>query len=172
MTIKFLINLADNTFENQYCTQKDLVSLFIIKGVIHMANISWTSSSISSYFNTSLGNPSSAFSGIYNSLNDSALIKSGSYYKLMDSYYKTVKTSSTSSSKTSSETETDSTTEKKITNTVLDELLSKETKTSTKVSNNILDELVTSYKQDSAACTYDSTGTKTQTAESTIDQSI
>lgn len=138
-----------------------------------MANISWTSSSINSFFNTSLGNPSSAFSGIYNSLSDSALIKSGSYYKLMDSYYKTVKKSSASSTDTSSDTKTESTTESKskITNKVLDELLSKETKTST-VSNNILDELVTSCKQDSAACTYDSTGAKTQTSESTIDQSI
>lgn len=139
-----------------------------------MANISWTSSSISNYFNTSLGtSANSAFSGIYNSLSDAALIKCGAYGKLMTSYYANVK----NASDTSSETSTDSTStsesksDAKIKNTVLDELLSNETKTS-KVSNNVLDELLTSSKTDSTACTYDSTGTKTQTTTSTIDQSI
>ncbi|MBQ6788073.1 MAG: hypothetical protein IJO85_10155 [Lachnospiraceae bacterium] len=137
-----------------------------------MANISWTSNSINNFFNTSLGNPKSAFSGIYSSLNDSALIKSGSYYRLMDSYYKTVK----SSDKTESDKKTESTTESesgsKIKNKVLDELLSKEKKES-KVSNKILDELLTSEKTKSTAATYDNTGSKTQTAASTtIDQSI
>ena len=70
-----------------------------------MTNITWTSSSINSFFNTSLGNPKSAFSGIYSSLGDAALIKSGSYYRLMDSYYKTMK----SSDETSSDKKTDST---------------------------------------------------------------
>ena len=57
-----------------------------------MANISWTSSSISNYFNTSLGtSANSAFSGIYNSLSDAALIKCGAYGKLMTSYYANVK---------------------------------------------------------------------------------
>lgn len=58
-----------------------------------MANISWTSSSINSFFNTSLGNPTSAFGSLYSSLGDASLIKKGTYRKLMDSYYSTVKKS-------------------------------------------------------------------------------
>lgn len=137
-----------------------------------MANISWTSSSISNFFNTSLGNPNSAFSGLYNSLNDAALIKSGSYYKLMDSYYKTMKSSDESSSDKKTESTKDSESSSKVKNTVLDELLSKEKK-ETKVSNNILDELLTSEKTKSTAATYDSNGSKTQTvASTTINQTI
>ena len=137
-----------------------------------MANISWTSSSINSFFNTSLGNQNSAFSGIYNSLNDAALIKSGSYYRLMDSYYKTMKSSAETSSDKKTESTKDSETGSKIKNTVLDELLSKEKKEA-KVSNNILDELVTSEKTKSTTATYDSSGSKTQTvASTTINQTV
>ena len=137
-----------------------------------MANITWTSSSINSFFNTSLGNPKSAFSGIYSSLGDAALIKSGSYYRLMDSYYKTMK----SSDETSSDKKTDSTkaseSGSKIKNKVLDELLSKEKK-ETKVSNNILDELLSSEQTKSTTATYDSSGNKTQAVVSTtINQTI
>ena len=49
-----------------------------------MANISWTSSSINSFFNTSLGNPTSAFGSLYSSLGDASLIKRGTYHKLME----------------------------------------------------------------------------------------
>lgn len=137
-----------------------------------MANISWTSSSINSFFNTSLGNPKSAFSGLYSSLNDAALIKSGSYHKLMDSYYKTMKSSDETSSDQKTESTTKSESGSKIKNEILDELLSKEKKES-KVSNKILDELLTSEKTKSTAATYDNTGSKTQAAASTtIDQSI
>ncbi len=137
-----------------------------------MANISWTSSSINSFFNTSLGNPKSAFSGLYSSLNDAALIKSGSYHRLMDSYYKTMKSSDETSSDKKTESTTQSESGSKIKNKVLDELLSKEKKES-KVSNKILDELLTSEKTKSTAATYDNTGSKTQAAASTtIDQSI
>lgn len=143
-----------------------------------MTNISWNFSSINNFFNTSLGNPSSAFSGIYSSLNDAALIKSGSYHKLMDSYYKTVKSSNKTSAdtNTSSDKKTEAAKEKesgsKIKNKVLDELLSKEKK-ETKVSNKILDELLTSEKTKSTAATYDNTGSKTQSAAATtIDESI
>lgn len=137
-----------------------------------MANISWTSSSINSFFNTSLGNPKSAFSGLYSSLNDAALIKSGSYHRLMDSYYKTMKSSDETSSDKKTESTTQSESGSKIKNKVLDELLSKEKKES-KVSNKILDELLTSEKTKSTAATYDNTGSKTQaTASTTIDQSI
>ena len=137
-----------------------------------MANISWTSSSINSFFNTSLGNPNSAFSGIYNSLSDAALIKNGSYHRLMDSYYKTMKSSDETSSDKKTESTKDSESGSKIKNNVLDELLSKEKKDS-KVSNNILDELLTSEKNKSTAATYDSNGSKTQTVTSTtINQTI
>lgn len=131
-----------------------------------MTNISWTSSSINSFFNTSLGNPKSAFTGIYSSLGDAALIKSGSYHRLMDSYYKTMKSSDETSSDKKTESSKDNESGPKIKNKVLDELLSKEKKES-KVSNKILDELLTSEKTKSTAATYDSNGSKTQTATST-----
>ena len=84
-----------------------------------MANISWTSSSINSFFNTSLGNPTSAFGSLYSSLGDASLIKRGTYHKLMDSYYSSVKNSDSkadTSSKTDTskaDTSTDKTTTKK-----------------------------------------------------------
>lgn len=70
-----------------------------------MANISWTSSSINSFFNTSLGNPTSALGSLYSSLGDASLIKRGTYHKLMDSYYSSVKNSD-SKADTSSKTDT------------------------------------------------------------------
>lgn len=99
-----------------------------------MANISWTSSSINSFFNTSLGNPTSAFGSLYSSLGDASLIKRGTYHKLMDSYYSSVKNSDSkadTSSKTDTSkdsTSTDKTTTKKhmqinILMTVLQNLL-------------------------------------------------
>ena len=137
-----------------------------------MANITWTSSSINSFFNTSLGNPKSAFSGIYSSLGDAALIKSGSYYRLMDSYYKTMKSSDETSSDKKTDSTKDSESGSKIKNKVLDELLSKEKK-ETKVSNNILDELLSSEQTKSTTTTYDSSGNKTQAVVSTtINQTI
>ena len=84
-----------------------------------MANISWTSSSINSFFNTALGNPTSAFGSLYSSLGDASLIKRGTYHKLMDSYYSSVKNSDSkadTSSKTDTskaDTSTDKTTTKK-----------------------------------------------------------
>ena len=137
-----------------------------------MANITWTSSSINSFFNTSLGNPKSAFSGLYSSLGDAALIKSGSYYRLMDSYYKTMKSSDETSSDKKTDSTKDSESGSKIKNKVLDELLSKEKK-ETKVSNNILDELLSSEQTKSTTATYDSSGNKTQAVVSTtINQTI
>ena len=137
-----------------------------------MANITWTSSSINSFFNTSLGNPKSAFSGIYSSLGDAALIKSGSYYRLKDSYYKTMKSSDETSSDKKTDSTKDSESGSKIKNKVLDELLSKEKK-ETKVSNNILDELLSSEQTKSTTATYDSSGNKTQAVVSTtINQTI
>ena len=140
-----------------------------------MANISWTSSSINSFFNTSLGNPSSSFSGIYSSLGDASLVKRGVYHKLMDSYYSSIKSSDAASSdKTSSDKKADTTDTKKLKHANAYTYDSTAKKTSS-ITNKVLDELLSNEKKestDSAACTYNSTGTKTQTSESTIDQSI
>lgn len=102
--------------------------------VIYMANISWTSSSINNFFNTSFGNPTYSFGNMYNNLNDASLIKKGTYGRLMDSYYSSVKSSDPSS-------ETDTSASSKKTNTVLDDLLSHEKKEST-TKNKVLDELL------------------------------
>lgn len=53
-----------------------------------MSSIQWTSSTINSYFKTSLKQSGNT---IYDCLGDAALIKSGSYSKLMKSYYATLK---------------------------------------------------------------------------------
>lgn len=142
-----------------------------------MSNISWNSTSISSFFNTSLGtSSSSAFSGIYSSLADSKLIKSGSYKKLMTSYYQNVKntdsktsssdksTSSSKSDSTDSSTDSASTKRKSRSSNVLEELLDKTEKKST-VSNTYLDELL--KKNDTTSATYNSSAQKTTSADAT-----
>ena len=83
-----------------------------------------------------------------------------------------MKSSDETSSDKKTESSKDNESDPKIKNKVLDELLSKEKKES-KVSNKILDELLTSEKTKSTAATYDSNGSKTQTATSTtINQTI
>lgn len=80
-----------------------------------MANIQWTSSSINSFFNTSLNQKNTGMNSLYSLLGDASLIRSGSYYKLMDSYYKNVKnkdSESTSESKESSKTTSNKKTDK------------------------------------------------------------
>ncbi len=72
-----------------------------------MANIQWTSSSISNFFNTSLNQKTTGFNGLYSLLGDASLIRSGSYYKLMDSYYKNVKNQDTSKTEESSKISSD-----------------------------------------------------------------
>lgn len=70
-----------------------------------MAGVSWNSSSMNSFFNTSLNLNSSGTNSIFGSIGDSKLIKSGTYKKLMKSYFDTVdtddsqKNSSTSNSR-------------------------------------------------------------------------
>ena len=157
-----------------------------------MANISWTSSSINSFFNTSLGNPTSAFGSLYSSLGDASLIKRGTYHKLMDSYYSSVKNSDSkadTSSKTDTSkdsTSTDKTTTKKthankytydstsksstkITNKVLDDLLDKTEKKS-QITNSVLNDLL---KKDDTSTTYDRSAKKNTAADATaIDQTV
>lgn len=65
-----------------------------------MANIQWTSSSINSFFQTSLNQKNTTgFNSMYSLLSESSMIRSGGYYKLMDAYYKEVKTQNTESTK-------------------------------------------------------------------------
>lgn len=159
----------------------------------------WTSSSINNFFNSSLGTTQNSF---YSSLGDLSMIRSGSYKKLMNSYIDSIKSESDSSTSTTKKHQSansytysnDSDTGSKITNKVLDELLSKEPKTST-IKNKVLDDLL-SEKYDNksedgkvteitntdvavktsasdSASSYNSDGTKTQTsAATTIDTSI
>lgn len=78
-----------------------------------MANIQWTSTSISNFFNTSLNQKTTGFNGLYSLLGDASLIRSGSYYKLMDSYYKNVKNKDTeSTSETTESSKTNTSTDK------------------------------------------------------------
>lgn len=49
-----------------------------------MSSIQWTSSTLNSYFKTSLNQSDNS---LYSCLSDAALIKSGTYSKLMKSYY-------------------------------------------------------------------------------------
>lgn len=121
-----------------------------------MANISWTSSSINSFFNTSLNTGNSPFSNVYSSLGDASMIKSGVYKKLMKSYVNELKSSSSESDKTTSSDKTDSSkknanaytydkngkkTGASIKNTVLDELLEHKPYSS-KIKNSVLDKLL------------------------------
>lgn len=151
-----------------------------------MANISWTSSSINSFFNTSLGNPTSAFGSLYSSLGDASLIKRGTYHKLMDSYYSSVKNSDSKADTSKDSTSTDKTTTKKthankytydstsksstkITNKVLDDLLDKTEKKS-QITNSVLNDLL---KKDDTSTTYDSSAKKNTAADATaIDQTV
>ena len=138
-----------------------------------MSNIFWNSSSINSFFNTSL-NTSNSMSSLYSAFSDSAMIKSGSYKKLMKSYFDTVgesdssKSSASSSSKASrhactytydSQKKTVST----IKNKVLEDLLSDEPKKSS-ITNPVLDELL---KKDDKT-----DGTVTDKTENTSDAAV
>ena len=146
-----------------------------------MANISWTSTSINNFFNSSLGNPSYTFGNLYSSLGNASLIKSGTYKRLMDSYY-----SSVVNSKEESSNKTDtSTTDTSKKETVLDKLLSKESN-GAKIKNTVLDDLLNDDKKDgtvtevskpnasvSTAYTYNSDATKSAaTTASVLDESI
>lgn len=146
-----------------------------------MANISWTSTSINNFFNSSLGNPSYTFGNLYSSLGNASLIKSGTYKRLMDSYY-----SSVVNSKEESSNKTDtSTTDTSKKENVLDKLLSKDSN-GAKIKNTVLDDLLSDDKKDgtvtevskpnasvSTAYTYNSDATKSAaTTASVLDESI
>ncbi len=125
-----------------------------------MAGISWNSSSINNFFNTSFNSKTS--NSIFGSLGDASLIKSGSYKKLMRSYFDDTDTTSTSSSSKSSSTDKTSSSSKSrhactytydckantvstVRNKVLDDLLDKKPKKST-ITNSVLDDLLNKNK--------------------------
>ena len=101
-----------------------------------MAGIQWTSSSIQSFFQTSLNQSTSGINSLYSLLGDKALIQSGSYHKLMDAYVKKVKSESSTSTTT---TTTDEDTTKTTTSTTYD---STGTKTSSLTTDSIIDTLI------------------------------
>ena len=157
-----------------------------------MANISWTSSSINSFFNTSLNTGNSPFSNVYSSLGDASMIKSGVYKKLMKSYVNELKSSSTESDKTTSSDKTDSSkkntnaytydkngkkTGASIKNTVLDELLEHKPYSS-KIKNSVLDKLlekdgtVVDKTETSAETVQNTTQASEAVAGAIIDESI
>lgn len=97
-----------------------------------MAGIQWTSSSIQSFFQTSLNQSTSGINSLYSLLSDKSLIQSGSYHKLMDAYVKKLKSSSDSS-------ESSSTSSTSSTSTTYDSTGTKSTTVST---DSIIDTLV------------------------------
>lgn len=131
-----------------------------------MANISWTSSSIYSYFNTSLGNPSYAFGNLYNSLGDASLIKNGTYHKLMNSYFTSV---AESNSSTSSQ-DTQTTTNKHANTYTYDSKTETSTEDSTSADtvNTATTEQTTRKHQNACVYTYDCKGQKTSTVSNKI----
>lgn len=158
-----------------------------------MAGISWNSSSMSSFFNSSLNLNTSGTNSIFSTVGDSKLIKSGAYKKLMRSYFDTVDTDSTgkksssSSSSSSNSSSTSSSASKSkskhactytydstrntistIRNKVLDDLLDKTEKKST-ITNSVLDDLLNKDK----TTTEDGTVTdKTETDNTTASETV
>lgn len=157
-----------------------------------MAGISWNSSSISSFFNSSLNLNTSGTNNIFSTVSDSKLIKSGAYKKLMRSYFDTVDTDSTSkksssSSNSSSSASSSSSTSKSrhactytydstkntistIRNKVLDDLLDKTEKKST-ITNSVLDDLLSKDKTTTEDGTVtDKAETDSTTASGTVSE--
>lgn len=119
--------------------------------------------SINSFFNTSFGSSNSMFGNFYSNLSDASMIKSGTYKKLMRSYFNDVKsTSSDTSSKTTSSSSSSSSKKSRhacsytydskantvstVRNKVLDDLLDKKPKKST-ITNPVLDDLLNKDKK-------------------------
>lgn len=106
-----------------------------------MAKISWTSSSLNSFLNASLNLGNSPYSGIYNSLGDASLIKSGAYTKLMKSYVKEMKKAESDNSTSGNKTESD-----KLSNSLADNMASAYDKNGKKtepaIKNTVLDDIL------------------------------
>lgn len=131
-----------------------------------MANIQWTSSAIQSYFNTSLNRKdSSGLNNMYQLLNDAALIKSGSYHKLVDSYYAELKKTASSSS-TAAKTDKEDSSKTETSKTETSKTETSKTETSKAETSD------TTTNAGSKYASYNSTGVKTQSVESILDKLI
>ncbi|MCM1182682.1 MAG: hypothetical protein NC337_04820 [Roseburia sp.] len=132
-----------------------------------MANISFNN-----FFNALSGTSANSF---YSNLNDASLIKSGSYRKLMKSYFSTADSAGkTTASDKKSASDTDTRTKKEIKNTVLDDLLKHETKSTAKT-NGVLDELLNPEKKKSTIQNKvldELLGEKNQTVSTTEDGAV
>lgn len=114
--------------------------------VIYMANIQWTSSSINSFFQTSLNQKNSTgFNSMYSLLGDASMIRSGGYYKLMDAYYKEVAAQKADNAKAEGSKTSSSKTE---------------------------DTKATTSKRSDSYTSYNNNGIKTQSSASILDQLI
>lgn len=139
----FLGHISHNVFPKSSDTKNK--KRYMKGTVIYMANIQWTSSSINSFFQTSLNQKNTTgFNNMYSLLSEASMIRSGGYYKLMDAYYKEVKAQKTEKTK-AEDTKTDKNTED---------------------SNN------TTSKRSNSYTSYDSNGIKTQSSSSVLDQLI
>ena len=173
------------------------VGIILIKGVIFMAGVSWNSSSMSSFFNSSLNLDTSGTNSIFSTVGDSKLIKSVTYKKLMKSYFDTVdtdgskKSSSASTDKSSSYSSSTTSTSKSrhactyaydpnkstistVQNKVLDKLLDKTEKKST-TKNSVLDDLLKKNKDTTTTTdgtVTDKTNTTGTVAGTIIDESV
>lgn len=110
-----------------------------------MANLS-----VNNFFNP-FSSTGSGYGSFYSNLNDASLIKSGSYRKLMKSYFTTASDNSsgkTASSDKKTSSDIDTRTKKNIKNTVLDDLLKHETESKAKT-NGVLDDLLNPEKRKS-----------------------
>lgn len=155
-----------------------------------MAGVSWNSSSMNSFLNNSLNLNTSGTNSIFSTIGDSRLIKSGSYKKLMKSYFDTVDTedkkSTSSSDKTSSSSSSSSSTSASksrhactytydpqrstistVRNKVLDKLLDKSEKKPTTSSNKFLNELLQKDKEKAEAAGDGTVTDKTDTTTNT-----
>lgn len=111
-----------------------------------MANLS-----VNNFFNSFSSMGSGGYGNFYSNLNDASLIKSGSYRKLMKSYFSTANADSsgkTTSSDKKTSSDVDTRTRKNIKNTVLDDLLKHETESKAKT-NGVLDDLLNPEKRKS-----------------------
>lgn len=155
-----------------------------------MAGVSWNSSSMNSFFNNSLNLKTSGMNSIFGTVGDSKMIKSGTYKKLMKSYFDTVdtddkKSTSSTNDKTSSSSSSSSSSVSKsrhactyaydptrstistVRNKVLDKLLDKSEKKPTTSTNKVLNELLQKDKDKTEAAGDGTVTDKTDTTTNT-----
>lgn len=143
----FLGHISHNVFPKSSDTKNK--KRYMKGTVICMANIQWTSSSINSFFQTSLNQKNTTgFNSMYSLLGEASMIRSGGYYKLMDAYYKEVAA-------------------QKAENTKSDDAKSANTD-----SSKTDDTKTTTSKLSDSYTSYNSNGVKTQNSTSILDRLI